>query len=148
MEENGLVLHPDKTRMGNCTIEGEGFEFLGYRFECGKRTVRKTSMKKLRDTIRKRTKRTCGQSMESVIESLNPTLIGWFGYFKHAHKWTFQTVDGFVRRRLRAILRKQDKRPGRGRCLKDHMQWRNSYFATLGLFTMKEAHAELASRSR
>jgi RNA-directed DNA polymerase len=148
MTANGLVLHPDKTRMGNCTIEGQGFEFLGYRFECGKRTVRKSSMKKLRDTIRRRTKRTVGQSMEKVIESLNPTLIGWFGYFKHAHKWTFQSVDGFVRRRLRAILRKQDKRPGRGRCLKDHMQWRNSYFATLGLFTMKEAHAELASRSR
>jgi len=50
--ENGLALHPDKTHIGNCTIEGEGFEFLGYRFECGKRTVRKTSMKKLRDTIR------------------------------------------------------------------------------------------------
>lgn len=146
--ENGLALHPDKTHIGNCTIEGEGFEFLGYRFECGKRTVRKTSMKKLRDTIRKRTKRTVGQSMESVIKSLNPTLIGWFGYFKHAHKRTFKGVDGFVRRRLRAILRKQDKRPGIGRCLKDHMQWPNSYFATLGLFTMKEVHAELASRSR
>ena len=142
------MLHPDKTHIGNCTIKGQGFEFLGYKFECGERTVRKTSMKKLRDTIRERTKRTVGQSMESVIKSLNPTLKGWFGYFKHAHKWTFSGVDGFVRRRLRAILRKQDKRPGIGRCLKDHMQWRNSYFATLGLFTMKEAHAELASRSR
>lgn len=148
MTENGLMLHPDKTHIGNCTIVGQGFEFLGYRFECGKRTVRKTSMKKLRDTIRRRTKRTVGQSMESVIASLNPTLRGWFGYFKHAHKWTFKEVDGFVRRRLRAILRKQDKRPGMGRCLNDHMQWRNTYFATLGLFTMREAHAELASRSR
>jgi len=148
MKENGLMLHPDKTHIGNCTIEGQGFEFLGYRFECGKRTVRKTSRKKLYDTIRKRTKRTVGQSMESVIESLNPTLKGWFEYFKHAHKWTFKAVDGFVRRRLRAILRKQDKRPGRGRCLNDHRQWPNSFFATLGLFTMREAHAELASRSR
>ena len=148
MAENGLALHPDKTRIGNCTIEGGGFEFLGYRFECGKRTVRKTSMKKLRDTIRRRTKRTVGQSMESVIKSLNPTLIGWFGYFKHAHRWTFKGVDGFVRRRLRAILRKQDKRPGMGRCLNDHKQWPNSFFATLGLFTMREAHAELASRPR
>lgn len=86
--------------------------------------------------------------MESVIKNLNPTLIGWFGYFKHAHKGTFKDIDGFVRRRLRAILRKQDKRPGMGRYLKDHMQWPNSYFATLGLFTLKEAHAELASRSR
>ena len=148
MKENGLELHPDKTHIGNCTNAGEGFEFLGYRFECGRRTVRKTSMKKLRDTIRKRTKRTVGQSMESVIESLNSTLIGWFGYFKHANKWTFKEVDGFVRRRLRAILRKQDKRPGIGRCLKDHKQWPNSFFAKQGLFTMREAHAVLASRSR
>lgn len=148
MKENGLMLHPDKTHIGNCTIKGQGFEFLGYRFESGKRTVRNTSRKKLYDTIRKRTKRTVGQSMKSVIESINPTLKGWFGYFKHAHKWIFKAVDGFVRRRLRAILRKQDKRPGRGRCLNDHRQWPNSFFATLGLFTMREAHAELASRSR
>ena len=32
MTENGLALHPDKTHIGNCTVEGEGFEFLGYRF--------------------------------------------------------------------------------------------------------------------
>ena len=52
MIENGLALHPDKAHIGNCTIIGEGFEFLGYRFECGKRAGRKTNMKKLRDTIR------------------------------------------------------------------------------------------------
>lgn len=147
MTENKLALHPEKTRIGNCTVEGEGFEFLGYRFECGRRRVRKSSMKKLRDTIRYRTKRTAGQSMKSIIGRLNPTLRGWFAYFKHAQRWTLQGLDGFVRRRLRAILRKQDKRPGMGRCLSDHKQWPNSYFAALGLFTMKEA-LELASRPR
>ncbi|MBF0102766.1 MAG: reverse transcriptase, partial [Desulfobacterales bacterium] len=30
-------------------------------------------------------------------------LRGWFEYFKHAHKTTFPTIDGFVRRRMRAI---------------------------------------------
>jgi RNA-directed DNA polymerase len=64
MEENHLTLHPEKTRIGNCTIKDQGFEFLGYRFECGKRTVRKSSMKKMCDTIRRRTKRTVGQSIE------------------------------------------------------------------------------------
>jgi RNA-directed DNA polymerase len=150
MEENGLTLHPNKTRIGNCLLAGKGFEFLGYRFECGRRMVRKSSMNKLRDKIRKRTKRTIGKAVKSIIiEDLNPTLKGWFGYFKHANKRTFKWVDGFVRRRLRAVLRKQDKRPGMGRCLNDHKQWPNSFFATLGLFTMTEAHAELmASRSR
>lgn len=149
MDRNGLALHPGKTRIGNCATEGNGFEFLGYRFECGRRTVRKSSMNKLRDTIRKRTRRTTGRSMEMIIKDLNPTLKGWFEYFKHANKWTFKWTDGFVRRRLRAVLRKQDKRPGMGRCYNDHKQWPNSFFAALGLFTMKEAHAQIvASRSR
>ena len=30
---------------------------------------------------------------------------------------TFRSLDGFIRRRLRALLRKQEKRPGFGRCV-------------------------------
>jgi len=30
---NGLSLNADKTQVGDCRCEGEGFEFLGYRFE-------------------------------------------------------------------------------------------------------------------
>jgi RNA-directed DNA polymerase len=41
VEENGLELHPDKTHVGDCRIRGQGFEFLGYRFESGKHWVRK-----------------------------------------------------------------------------------------------------------
>jgi RNA-directed DNA polymerase len=75
-----------------------------------------------------------------VIPSLNPTLKGWYGYFKHAQRRTFSMIDGFVRRRLRALLRRQKHRPGQGRCLRDHKQWPNAFFADLGLFTMHEAH--------
>ena len=45
-------------------------------------------------------------------------------------------LDGFVRRRLRAILRKQEKRPGFGRCLDDHQRWPNAFFAQAGLFAL------------
>ena len=31
--ENGLTLNPDKTHVGDCRQSGQGFEFLGYRFE-------------------------------------------------------------------------------------------------------------------
>jgi RNA-directed DNA polymerase len=147
LSENGLTLHPDKTHMGDCMVPGQGFEFLGYRFEAGKRWVRKKSLKALRDRIRSRTKRSRGDSMAQIIESLNPMLRGWFGYFKHANPYAFRTVDGFIRRRLRAVLRKQQKVPGMGHCQLDHQRWPNAYFAELGLFTMTEAHA-LASRSR
>ncbi|MHB8250652.1 group II intron maturase-specific domain-containing protein [Acidithiobacillus sp.] len=85
--------------------------------------------------------------MDCVIAALNPTLKGWYGYFKHAHRFTFSSIDGFVRRRLRAILRRQKHRPGQGRCLRDHKQWPNAFFADLGLFTMHEVH-QLARQSR
>ena len=144
---NGLTLHPDKTHVGDCRVEGQGFEFLGYRFEAGRRWVRKKSLMALRDKVRARTPRNRGGSIESVIASLNPTLKGWYAYFKQAHRFTFSSIDGFIRRRLRAMLRKQKHRPGQGRCLNDHKQWPNSFFADLGLFTMSEAH-QLARQSR
>jgi RNA-directed DNA polymerase len=83
---NGLTLHPDKTHSGDCRMQGQGFEFLGYRFETGRRWVRKKSLMALRDKIRAKTTRTVGQSIERVIATLNPTLRGWFGYFQQAHR--------------------------------------------------------------
>ena len=136
---NGLNLHPDKTHVGNCLLEGQGFEFLGYRFEAGRRTVRKKSLQGFKDKIREKTGRTRGDSMARIIANLTPMIRGWYGYFKHASRWTFPGLDGFIRRRLRAILRKQEKRPGSGRCHADQRRWPNAYFAGLGLFTMTEA---------
>ncbi len=144
---NGLTLHPDKTHVGDGRVAGQGFEFLGYRFEAGKRWVRKKSLMSLRDKIRAKTKRNGGQSIDSVIASLNPTLRCWFAYFQHAHRFTFSSIDGFVRRRLRAMLRRQKHRPGQGRCLRDHQQSPNAFFAQLGLFTMSAA-LPLARQSR
>jgi RNA-directed DNA polymerase len=140
VEQNGLRLHPDKTRMGNCRIKGEGFEFLGYRFEAGRRWVRSKSRKALRDKIREKTGRTRSGNLETIIQELNPILKGWFGYFKQAHRTTFRDVDGFVRRRLRAILRKREKRPGFGRTERDHFRWPNAFFAKHGLFSLHEAY--------
>ena len=147
VEANGLSLNADKTHVGDCREPGQGFEFLGYRFEAGRRWVRRKSIRALRDRIRAKTSRTRGDSLRHMIADLNPLLKGWFGYFKHAHPMTFSGMDGFTRRRLRAVLRKQEKRPGLGRCLADHLRWSKVFFADLGLFTMTEAHA-LASRSR
>jgi RNA-directed DNA polymerase len=144
---NGLALHPDKTHVGDCRVEGQGFEFLGYRFEAGQRQVRKKSLTALRDKIRAKTKRSAGHSIACVIASLNPLLRGWFGYFQHAHRFTFSSIDGFVRRRLRAMLRRQNHRPGQGRCRRDHTHWPNAFFADLGLFTMSTA-LRLARQSR
>ena len=147
VEANGLTLHPDKTHVGDCRIEGQGFEFLGYRFEAGKRRVRNKSLQGFKDKIREKTHRTRGDNLTRIIAGLTPMIRGWYGYFKHAHRWEFPELDGFIRRRLRAILRKQEKRPGFGKCHTDHSRWPNVYFAALGLFTMTEARMT-ASQSR
>lgn len=137
--DNGLTLHPEKTHVGDCSIRGQGFEFLGYRFEAGMRHVRKKSEDKLKETIRSKTKRTRGDSLEMIVVDVNRTLRGWFGYFKHARPSIFRRLDKMTRRRLRAILRKQDKRPGRGRSLDDHQRWPNAFFANAGLFALHTA---------
>jgi RNA-directed DNA polymerase len=136
---NGLRLHPDKTHVGDWRQPGEGFDFLGYRFEAGQRLVREKSLNRFKDRIREKTRRTRGDSLARVIASLNPMLRGWFGYFKHAHPSTFEALDGYIRRRLRAMLRKQQKRPGSGRRLVDHRRWPNAFFAQAGLLALHTA---------
>jgi RNA-directed DNA polymerase len=134
----GLTLHPTKTKIVNA--KEDTFEFLGYRFKKGRRYPRTKSIQKLKDTIRAKTKRTSGKCLRAIIGSLNPTLRGWFEYFKHSHKTTFEPLDGWIRMRLRSILRKRRHGKGRGRG-SDHHRWRNAYFAEHGLYSLKTAHA-------
>jgi RNA-directed DNA polymerase len=139
---NGLTLHPDKTRVGDSQQPGQGFDFLGYRFEAGRRLVRGKSLMAFKDKVRAKTGRSRGDSLERIVADLNPLMRGWFGYFKHARPHIFSILDGFVRRRLRAVLRKQDRRPSMGRSKADHMQWTNAFFADHGLFTLLTAHED------
>ena len=140
--ENGLRLSPTKTQVGDCRVPGQGFEFLGYRFEAGQRWVRKKSLQRVKDSIRAKTGRTRGDSLKRIIADLNPMLRGWFEYFKHAHVDTFRPLDAFIRRRLRTLLRKQDKRHGIGRSLADHKRWSNDFFAQAGLLALYGAWCE------
>jgi RNA-directed DNA polymerase len=135
----GLTLHPDKTRVVDATQRG-GFDFLGYHFERGRKYPRQKSLQKFRDTVRQRTRRTNGTSLRDIIDALNPMLRGWFEYFKHSRAWILRRTDGWVRMRLRSILRWRAGRRGRARGT-DHQRWTNDYFAGMGLFRMEAAHA-------
>jgi hypothetical protein len=53
--------------------------------------------------------------------------------------WLGKNIN-FVRRRLRAVLRKQDRRPSMGHSEADHRRWPNAFFADQGLFTLLTAH--------
>ena len=146
----GLSLHPTKTRVVEMTEPGRRFDFLGYRFwrtrGAGiKRLVRPKSKKKLRAAIKPQTRRTNGESMEAIAQNLQPVLRGWYGYFKHAHADVLKEMDGWVRGRLRAILRQRRGGRGRGRG-NNHHRWRNRYFDTRGFFSLEAAQArELTS---
>lgn len=144
----GLTLHPTKTRVVD--VRTDGFDFLGYQFQaveegCISHWPRAKSLGKLKDAIRAKTRRTCGHSLATTIADVNRSLVGWFGYFKHSSKTTFPPLDGWVRMRLRSILRKRSGRRGRGRGW-DHRRWPNRYFAKHGLYRLTAAH-ELACQS-
>jgi len=125
-------------------------DFLGsqfYRSTRGRlnKVVRPKSLRKLRDSIKPRTKRTRGRSLEAIIAELNPKLKGWYGYFKQAHPSQLGKIDGWIRGRLRAILRKRRGRKGRAKG-RDHHRWPNRYFAGLRLYCLLEAkNSEIAS---
>jgi len=146
VEKAGLSLHPEKTRLVDATQPG-GFDFLGYHFERGYRWPRKKSLQKLKDTVRVKTRRNNGHSLEAIISSLNRSLQGWFEYYKHSHWTTFQPVDGWVRMRLRSILRRRHHRKGRGRG-SDHQRWPNAFFTKHGLFSLVAAHTAVCQSSR
>jgi len=137
--ERGLSLHPTKTKIVH--VDEEGFEFLGYRFIKHRRFPRPKSLAKLKDTIRSKTKRNNGQSLQAIIADLNRTLRGWYEYFKHSWKTTFPDLDGWVRMRLRSILRRRSKRKGRGSTISDSKLYPTRFFAEQGLFSMTDARA-------
>lgn len=137
--ENGLTLHPDKTHIAD--TEGDGFEFLGYRLRREYRWPRKKSLEKFKDTIRSKTRRTAGRSLSAIIADINRSLRGWYEYFKHCHRWIFERLDGWIRMRLRSILRRNAGMRGRGRGL-DHRRYPNAFFAEAGLFSLQGAWTE------
>jgi RNA-directed DNA polymerase len=145
--EAGLTLHPSKTRVVDVRVEG--FDFLGYHFRESRSGInhwpRKKSLGKLKGRLRAKTRRTDWRSLRCIIAEVNGVLRGWFGYFKHSLKTTFAPLDGWVRMRLRSILRKRQGRRGRGRGA-DHQRWPNAYFAEQGLYSLAKAH-ELACQS-
>jgi RNA-directed DNA polymerase len=138
VSDNGLTLHPTKTKVIDARVVG--FDFLGYHFEAGQRRPREKSLAKLKATIRAQTRRTNGDSLAQVIGSLNRMLGGWLEYFKHSQPWIFPRLDGLIRRRLRSLLSQREHRRSWGGGY-DNLRWPNAFFAEQGLFSLESAHA-------
>jgi group II intron reverse transcriptase/maturase len=93
--------------------------FLGFQLgksPTGKVTVSpsKRTEARLGTRVRELTPRTWGQSVAACIEKVNSYLRGWFGYFRLCTEEgliSFGTFDAYIRRRIRAVIVRQKKRP-------------------------------------
>jgi RNA-directed DNA polymerase len=98
-------------REKSCVDKVWARKFLGYRiYGEGKLTLASQSIKKFKEKIREKTKRWVNKPIEKVIESLNPLIQGWANYFYMIEGPNLlKELDGWIRRRLRAIKLKQLK---------------------------------------
>lgn len=142
VKENGLTLHPTKTRIVDS--RSESFAFLGYDFVGVQHWPRKKSLQKLKQTLRKKTRRNNGRSLQSIIADLNRVLRGWWNYFRHStRKSVYRDLDGWLRMRLRSLLRRRQGGHGVARSQLASYTWPNRFFAEQGLFSLATAHASV-----
>lgn len=144
--ENGLTLHPTKTRLVD--VREAAFEFLGYHFERDQHWPRTKSVQKLRDTLRTKTRRNSGRSLERTIADVNRTLRGWFAYFQHSTRASlYKDLDSWLRMRLRSLLRRRQGGCGVARDETASFTWPNRFFAAHGLFSLATAYAAASQSS-
>ena len=90
-------------------------KFLGYSMTWHKKPklkIAQQSRERLAEKIRKTLREARGGSLNQAIERLNPVLRGWVAYFRLTEvKGALEDLDGWVRRKLRALLWRHWKRP-------------------------------------
>lgn len=136
VNEAGLILHPDKTHIVDSRVKS--FAFLGYSFRDKLRFPREKSHKKLTANLRTLTPRKSHESLECMIKKINRVTTGWFTYFRHCTWNIFDKYDAMVRKRLRRLLLKRNRRnPAR---LSRTERWPNSFFSDHGYTGLRAAH--------
>lgn len=136
VEANGLTLHPKKTHIVDS--RAKSFSFLGYSFRGRLRFPRAKSHRKFIARIRELTPRKSGDSLAVILHRLTRSTQGWFNYFRHCFWNIFKAYDGMIRRRLRRMLLKRNRR-NRQR-LARNQRWPNAFFADHGFTSLNDAH--------
>jgi RNA-directed DNA polymerase len=87
-------------------------KFLGHRLlRGGKLGIALQSLDRAKQKVRQITRRSRGVSLERMVSELNSFLTGWVTYFRHAKcKGHLQSLDEWIRHRLRCVQLKQRKR--------------------------------------
>jgi RNA-directed DNA polymerase len=103
-------------RAKSAVAHPEGRHFLGFSLrrdaDDGSVAVSlsKRSRERIDEKIRQLVPRTWGQSLADCIQGLNVYLAGWINFFGSCtSNRAFESIDGRIRRRLRALLLKQWK---------------------------------------
>jgi RNA-directed DNA polymerase len=92
-------------------------KFLGFTFTTGKEpnriAVHESRVKRLKDKVRGLTKKLRGSKLtDSIRKQLMPITRGWANYFGIAEvRGIFESLDGWIRRKIRAVLWRQWKEP-------------------------------------
>jgi len=89
-------------------------KFLGFSFTWQREPKRRLAPKaiaRFKQRVRELTRRTRGGSAETMVQQLSRYLIGWRGYFGFCQTPSvLQSLEAWVRRRLRSVIWKQWKR--------------------------------------
>ena len=142
----GLKLSLEKTRIVHLD---EGFDYLGWHYQGQRRWPRKKSVDKLRCRLRALTRRNRPGSLQAICAELAPIQRGWFNFFRQGTAGPeFRALDGWLRRRLRSLLRRRKKWGGISPRGRDHQRRPNSYFAQLGFFSLLDHFDEYRRMAR
>lgn len=87
-------------------------KFLGYRLLAGGHLgLAPGSADRMKDRLRRLTRRNRGQALEDIVGEINRFAVGWLGYFRYAEcRGWLRVVDGWLRQKLRCYRLKQAKR--------------------------------------
>jgi RNA-directed DNA polymerase len=116
--EGKLKLRVNREKSAVAFVEGR--KFLGHRLlRGGKLGIAPKSLERMKDKVRRITRRNRGVKLSQMIEELNSFTMGWVTYFRHASaKGHLQRLDEWIRQKLRCYRLKQCKRAkGLGRFL-------------------------------
>lgn len=105
-EELKLKVNRQKSGVRKCSE----VKFLGYTImEQGKIRVADKTIERLKKKVIEATKRNKGESFKMVINKLNLMIQGFGVYYRLANSWlnNFNSIDGWMRRRLRCYRLKQ-----------------------------------------
>lgn len=120
----GLSLNRDKTRIVDLREKGESLDFLGLtfrydrcRFVVGRRYLNivpsAKTLNRVRERLRRLTRREVQLPLPAVIERVNRFLRGWSRYFGYGYpSRAFQKVNWFLQIRFRRFLRTRSQRRG------------------------------------